>query len=301
MEPKVDKPHCPNEKDNNKNIIKEILSEKEDDAAVRDKLYRMLYEASLVDEEHMDTDLIDECVKTIGMMEGDEQHIPEEKIQAMQQNIDRRYKEWHKAQHRRRLRKLSAQIAACLVLVLFATSFVANALGYNLIQMTVRWGKDTFDISIQSQLLEQESSDFEGTGNIAHSEIFNSIEKTFADIESKPSLPEWVPEGFAFKYAERFIRKDSTNVLLHYMDDANKIIIFDFTIFNGGNGAQLDAAFEKDDSPVQVYEKNGIKYYIMKNISQAQAVWSNLNITYSINGDITVEEMKKIIDSMYGG
>lgn len=299
MEPKVDKPHCPNEKD--KDIIKEIVSEQEDDVAARNKLYRILYEASLVDEMYMDTDLIDECVKTIGILEDDEQYIPEEKIQAMRQNIDRRYKEWHKAQHRRRLRKLSAQIAACLVLALFATSFVANALGYNLIQMTVLWGKDTFKVSIHNQAAEQESSDFESTGNIAHSEIFDSVEKAFADIGSRPGLPKWIPERFDFKYAERFISKNSTNVILHYVDSENGIIIFDFTLFNNGNGASLDAVFEKDDTQVQVYEKKGIKHYIMKNIDQVQAVWSNLGITYSINGDITTEEMKKIIDSMYGG
>lgn len=79
-----------------KNIIKRILWEKENDVAVKDKMDRILYEASLADEVNMDTDLIDECVKTIGLLEGDEQHLPEEKIQAMKKNIDRKYKDWLK-------------------------------------------------------------------------------------------------------------------------------------------------------------------------------------------------------------
>ncbi len=79
-----------------KDIIKSILSEKENDIAVKDKMYRILYEALLADEVNMDTDLIDECVKTIGLLDGDEQHIPKEKIQAMKKNIDHKYKSWLK-------------------------------------------------------------------------------------------------------------------------------------------------------------------------------------------------------------
>lgn len=42
----------------------------------------------------MDTDLIDECVKTIDLIEGNEEHIPDEKIKAMRQNVDQKYKDW---------------------------------------------------------------------------------------------------------------------------------------------------------------------------------------------------------------
>lgn len=55
-----------------KDIIKTILLEKENDVAVKDKMYRILYKASLADEVNMDTYLIDECVKTIGLLDGDE-------------------------------------------------------------------------------------------------------------------------------------------------------------------------------------------------------------------------------------
>lgn len=71
-----------------KEIIEKILLEKESDAIAKDKLYRILYEASQTDDINMDSDLINECVKTIDLIECNEEHLPEEKIRIMQRNVD---------------------------------------------------------------------------------------------------------------------------------------------------------------------------------------------------------------------
>lgn len=116
----------------------------------------------------------------------------------------------------------------------------------------------------------------------------------------KPLLPEWVPDGFSFKYAEKFIRPDNTNVLLYYQDKSNKVIVFDLNIYNS-NKSVTNISFEKDDSLVEIYEKSNMKHYILKNLGQVQAVWENSNILYNLSGDASADEIKKIIDSMYGG
>lgn len=83
-----------------KEMIKTILSEKESDAIVKDKLYRILYEASSADAVSMDTDLIAECVKTLDLIEGKAEELSEEKVQAMRLNIDRRYEDWRLSQRK---------------------------------------------------------------------------------------------------------------------------------------------------------------------------------------------------------
>lgn len=127
-----------------KEIIKKILSEKDDDALIKEELYRMLYEASSADEESMDTDLLDECVKAINLIEGDEGHLPEEKLKAMRQNVERDYYKWHSSQRRRSTRKRIIQVAAALILFFLMLSAVADALGHNLIQSMINWGKAIF-------------------------------------------------------------------------------------------------------------------------------------------------------------
>ena len=59
--------------------------------------------------------------------------------------------------------------------------------------------------------------------------------------------------------------------------------------------------FEKDGSEVICYSKGGYLHYIMSNLSQFTAVWMVDNTTMCyIYGDVTLEEMEKIIDSIYG-
>ena len=74
-----------------KEIIKKILAEKESDAVVRDKMYGILFEVSLADDTIMDTDLIDECVKTIALIEGHEEHLSPEAIKTMRLKVDQKY------------------------------------------------------------------------------------------------------------------------------------------------------------------------------------------------------------------
>ncbi len=279
-----------------KEIIKNILYEKESDTIVKDKLYRILYEASLADEISMDTDLINECVKAIDLIEGKEEYLSEEKVQDMRQNVDLKYKDWCMSQRKIHSKKRIAQIAACFVLIFFTSSVVANAFGYNFIQSVVQWGKDTFNLSTQNQ-----SNGHNGNANIVQIKTYSSVEEVMKDLTSKPMLPQWLPDGFTFKYAERFARSNNTNVLLYYQDAADKVIVFDLNIYDDSNKAAANINFEKDDKLVETYEKNNVKHYIMNNLGQVQAVWSNSLVLYNISSDISAGEMKKIIDSMYGG
>ncbi len=276
-----------------KEIIKNILLEKESDAVAKDSLYRILYEASLADDINMDTDLINECVKAIDLIEGNEEYLPEEKIKAMRQNVDQGYRNWQKSQRKSLTRKWVLQIAVSFVFILIMSSVVANAFGLNLLQLAARWGSDTFNLSTQNQKKVIQ--------NAADRKTYSNIDDVFEGISTKPLLPGWLPDGFTFKYAEKFTRSDSTDILLYYEDSVNKAIVFDFNVYNADQKAITDTDYEKDDALVDIYEKSNVKHYILKNLEQVQAVWSNLNIVYNISGDLSESETKKIIDSMYGG
>ncbi|BAE84442.1 uncharacterized protein DUF4367 [Desulfitobacterium sp. LBE] len=275
-----------------KEIIRKILSEKESDVLEKEKLYRILYEASAVDEVSMDTDLIDECIKAINLIEGKEEYLSEEKMKTMRQNVDQAYKEWQSSQHKTLVGKRIAQVAAAFILIFFTSSTVASALGYNLFQSVVNWGKDTFNLSTQSQPVE------EGNSNVAEMKTYSSIQEVIKDIPVKPLLPQWVPEGFVFKYGETFKLQNHSKALLYFQEDSGKVIVFDLSIYVEGEQAVADTNFEKDENLVEVYEKDNIKHYILRNLGQTQAIWSHNNTVYNISGDISADELIKIVDSM---
>jgi len=58
-------------------------------------------------------------------------------------------------------------------------------------------------------------------------------------------------------------------------------------------------SYEKDESEVVLYPHNGIDHYIMTNNGKTNAVWSTGNFECSIVGDVTVDEVKQMIDSIY--
>lgn len=282
-------------------IIKEILSEKESDSALKDKMYRIIHEASFADEENMDTDLINECIETISLIDGDKEQISDEKIKAMRHNIDAQYNKWQQGELKGRFSVKKAAFIAATFIFVFTVSFsIANAFRYNIIQMLVHWGGETFNLSISSQPKYQDDNESK-TEIINNNEVFESPEEAIKGIHPVPMLPVWVPEGFTFKYAEKVVRASNTIIILYYTDSENGTVIFDMTVYNANNQVNSNSSFEKDESELQIYEKNDIKHYIFQNINQIQAVWSNSNIVYNISGDVSVEEMKKIINSMYGG
>lgn len=79
--------------ESNKDIIKRILSKEESDVKALEKMYKMLCEASAVDDLTMDTDLIDECIKIIELLGGRQEHVPQEKLQQMKQVVKLKYKD----------------------------------------------------------------------------------------------------------------------------------------------------------------------------------------------------------------
>lgn len=279
--------------ESNKDIISKILSEKESDAQALEKMYKILEEASAADDLTMDTDLIDECIKTIGLLEGSQERVTQEKLQKMKQEVKLKYKDSKENSHSRIAGRIFVRVAACLILAFSVTVAVANAFGFNPIKMIISWKDDTLNLSSRSEI---------SNGQDVNNSTFIRMEDAFEDIKPSPMVPNWIPEGFSFKYAEKFARNDNINLLLYYEADSDKIIIFDFIIYNSTDkNTEDEASFEKDSNEVEVYEKNSIKHYIFSNIEQTQAVWTKLNVTYNISGDISSDEMKKIIDNMYGG
>lgn len=277
--------------ESDKEIIRSILSERDNTALIKEKMYRILYEASSVDDVNMDTDLIDECVKIIDLLEGREEHLSADKIKASQELIEQKYQKWLKSQRKSSMQKRIPQIAAAVLLIFLASSAVANALGYNLIQSIVSWGQDTFHLSTSNQPDGQ---------NLLENKTYDSVEQALKDIPAGIYLPTWFPEGFEFKYAEKFAGPKSTDISLYYQDSAGQHLIINIKIYSDvdDKGTAENVNFEKDENLVEVYTKDNIGHYIFSNLDQIQAVWLEANTAYNIMGDITPDEIKKIIESM---
>ena len=58
---------------------------------------------------------------------------------------------------------------------------------------------------------------------------------------------------------------------------------------------------EINEDLIETYESSGIEYYIFTNMDQKQAVWLKDSYECYISGDLTIEQIKTMIDSIGKG
>ncbi len=181
----------------------------------------------------------------------------------------------------KRLWRGFASAAAVLVLFLFVGTVTAYALGYNPVQFIGRWNDEQF-------WLERVSITQELADKVA--EYSNEI----------ACVPEWLPSDYKFNGLEI----SEHNLYIYIVSDFyketnsnNNELSIDYRIYS--NPYQM-ALYEKDSEKVTEYIYGGITHYIMSNLDNMVIVWYNGNIEGSITGSFSLEDAKKIINSIYG-
>ena len=177
----------------------------------------------------------------------------------------------------KRLWRGFASAAAVLVLFMFVGTVTAYALGYNPVQFIGRWNDEQF--WLERVPITQELAD-----KVA--EYNNEI----------ACVPKWLPSGYKFNDLEIFDKNLYTAIQANFYKDMNnntEEIYIDYRIYL--NPDQM-ALYEKDSE----YIYGGITHYIMSNLDNMVIVWYNGNIEGSITGSFSLEDAKKIINSIYG-
>ena len=114
--------------------------------------------------------------------------------------------------------------------------------------------------------------------------------------ENFNGLPTWVPEGYELEdiivdetpmqriYVAIFVNGEKTfriNIRSHLLEESEKI--------------------EISNDPLEIYRVSDMEYYIFANANKLRVVWLDGSYECNISGDLTVEEIKKMIDSIVKG
>lgn len=179
---------------------------------------------------------------------------------------------------RRRKLLRTAVFAAAIIALIVAIAASASALGYNLFGWIPKWNKDVLGFG-----------DEEAAPNELHDSSPIVVKLAQLGID-KPLYPHWLPEGF--KMDVSIVQTDP--FLLHegYSNDDRFLTI----TIQPSTGTML---FEKDDTPYSEYVKNSIMHYIIVDDSQVTASWYTEDYIVYITGNISIEEIERIIDSVY--
>lgn len=189
-----------------------------------------------------------------------------------------------------------AQGVAIAAAILLCGMVTAQAFGFDVFRAIARWTGETFHFSTSVQSTENKQNPLEmEEGKYATlSEALDACGITF------PIAPQWYPEGFESKEITAVSRQDILKLLATYQAGTQSIVI---TIRQYSSPGGVDnITFEKDATEVISYEKDSIMHYIMANNERLTATWiAGEKTVCSISGNLTIEQIKHMIDSIYEG
>lgn len=186
-----------------------------------------------------------------------------------------------------------AVVAAVTFILMITTAVAAQAAGYDVFGAMGRWTDETFRFEITGAVPEEPTQE-----QITHR---NEFQQEIASIGIAQNLaPSWYPEGFEpYVVKSEGVEGEFDTAWCEYRNEEEGTSYSVWVDLNY-NSKWTEGLFEKDDSPIEEYQSNGRLFYIMSNIDTYTATWSNGEIVETIAGQVTLDEMKEIIDSIGG-
>lgn len=178
-------------------------------------------------------------------------------------------------------RQLVLTFAAVFCLVIF----VADANGAGVLDRLIEWGSETFTLRPISGTMELPS---------ANENEFRSLQEAldYYEVEGA-ALPTWIPSRYSIDRITVVDANDSTIISGRYISDDDRLFI------RATISSDEDFTFEKDISNGHsLYTANEISFIVATNLKEERAVWTTNGYVYSVSGNITEKELKKILNSV---
>jgi len=192
-----------------------------------------------------------------------------------------------KTEHRQRSPKIARVIrigvaAAVLTVLLGSTVF-----GWNFFRAVADWTAETFHF-----LTGQERQGPTEENVFRHQRL--SVEKKTEVC----AVPSWSPVGAKANGVPReTIRTDRFIVRAAYTVGTREFTVL-ITIHDT-TPETYDVTYQKNTTIEEEYLAGGITHYIMGNTETLSAMWLNGCVEGHIQGELTVEELRQMIDSIY--
>lgn len=181
--------------------------------------------------------------------------------------------------------------AAAVIVVLICIPITARAFGWEkLWNVFATWTKDTVSfVSNEEMQLSEPSPDDQDS--------YNSLQELLYENNRDPKLvPSWIPEGFVLESIEKVVSPRDEIYKAFYLNDERQLTI--------RVRSYLQEAPEKaeiNEDLLEIYEVSGVQYYIFSNMGQMRAVWIVSSYQCNISGDLSLDEIKQMIDSIGKG
>lgn len=194
---------------------------------------------------------------------------------------------------------IGVAVAACLLALAIPT-----AVGTKIFQQMVgTWTEEEFQFESEMDNTPSETSVQQG--EIQRKNDYTSLQEALDDYGiTEKVMPTYIPKEYTLSEVSVTELTMSKRVVFNGFYETNNDRSLSITYYyylRNLTDEAISATYEKDEREVQSYVVQGITHYIFYNYDRVAAVWFNENIECSIHADCTIQEMKKMIDSIYKG
>lgn len=192
-----------------------------------------------------------------------------------------------KTEHRQRSPKLIRVIRIGIVAAVLVVLLCGTAFGWNFFRAVADWTEETFQFltGLGKNMPENQSA-------------LNLLQLSVKKKTDTPSVPKWAPEGTVENGApKKNERTDRFIVRAEYIIGTREFSIR-ITIHDTPPETYV-GTYQKDATIEEEYSAGGICHYIVGNNETISAMWVNGCVEGYIQGELTVEELQKMIDSIY--
>lgn len=186
-----------------------------------------------------------------------------------------------------RLAKRLLPVAA-VVAVAFSSMVAAQAFGFDVFGALARWTSETFRFATET---------FEETANSETEALYQTVQEAFDRCGITIPAPSWYPKGTVLdKDIDVLDNAKGTIATCDFICGSNWFKILVQQCYE--DDYVSDYTFEKDISDAKEYPSNGRLFYVVSNLQESYAVYSDDQTVMLISGDLPLETLKRIIDSI---
>lgn len=188
--------------------------------------------------------------------------------------------------HGRLLKRLVP--VAAVAAVTFSSMVAVQAFGFNIFGALARWTAETFHFVSETPA---------SAGNPESEALQQKVQEAFDSCGVTIPAPAWYPEGTELVEDIQVAEYEETSVATCLFAYGDKIFCIEVQQYCE-EGRIPKQTFEKDVLDVEPFYSNGRAFYIMSNMSDNLAVYSNDHTVITISGNLPLEFLKQIIDSI---
>ncbi len=183
---------------------------------------------------------------------------------------------------------------ACMLFCLFSFYISVNAAGNNAWRFSYSWDDEIVYVKgfIDGKI------DGPSRESYLKPNYDDDFTQKLQEMELYPLLPYKLLDGYTLSRVESHVPTEYLKWVLGAYENKGKSLTIS-VFYDGSSGSAPTGLISKDERDPVIYERGGLKFYIVYNLKWLNAYWLDPPFRLNMGGEVSLDEIKMLIESMF--